>query len=50
MEDATRTRYSAYVSLVLTAAIFGFFYDWVCSTMWGLDAGDPRVAIPPCRR
>jgi len=33
------------VSLVLTAAIFGFFYAWVCSTMWGLDAADPRVAI-----
>ena len=46
MEDTTPTRYSAYVSLVLTAAIFGFFYAWVCSTMWGLDAADPRVAIP----
>jgi uncharacterized membrane protein len=45
MEDTTPTRYSAYVSLVLTAAIFGFFYAWVCSTMWGLDAADPRVAI-----
>lgn len=32
-------------SLVLSAAIFGFFYAWVCSTMWGLDAADPRVAI-----
>lgn len=30
---------------LLTAAIFGFFYAWVCSTMWGLDAADPRVAI-----
>lgn len=33
------------VSLLLSAAIFGFFYAWVCSTMWGLDATDPRVAI-----
>lgn len=33
------------VSLTLSAAIFGFFYAWVCSTMWGLDAADPRVAI-----
>lgn len=34
-----------FVSLSLSAAIFGFFYAWVCSTMWGLDAADPRVAI-----
>ena len=33
-------------SLVAVAAIFGFFYAWVCSTMWGLDAVDPRIAIP----
>ncbi|MFV0245966.1 MAG: DUF1772 domain-containing protein [Qingshengfaniella sp.] len=33
------------VSLLLLAAIFGFFYAWVCSTMWGLDEADPRVAI-----
>ncbi len=33
------------VSLLFSAAMFGFFYAWVCSTMWGLDAGDPRVAI-----
>jgi uncharacterized membrane protein len=32
-------------ALLLSAAIFGFFYAWVCSTMWGLDAADPRVAI-----
>lgn len=32
-------------AVALTAAIFGFFYAWVCSTMWGLDAADPRVAI-----
>ena len=34
------------VSIVFCGAIFGFFYAWVCSTMWGLDRADPRVAIP----
>ncbi|MEE2945811.1 MAG: anthrone oxygenase family protein [Pseudomonadota bacterium] len=33
------------VALLLNAGIFGFFYAWVCSTMWGLDVADPRVAI-----
>jgi len=33
------------LSLLLCAAIFGFFYAWVCSTMWGLDAADPRIAM-----
>ena len=33
------------VSLLSIGAIFGFFYAWVCSTMWGLDATDPRLAI-----
>lgn len=35
----------AFASLGLSAAIFGFFYAWICSTMWGLDSLDPRVAI-----
>ncbi|MFN3273265.1 MAG: DUF1772 domain-containing protein [Paracoccus sp. (in: a-proteobacteria)] len=34
-----------FLALTLNAAIFGFFFAWVCSTMWGLDAADPRVAI-----
>ena len=34
------------LSLLSMGAIFGFFYAWVCSTMWGLDAAEPRVAIP----
>lgn len=38
-------RSTAVLAVVLLAAIFGFFYAWVCSTMWGLDATDPRVAI-----
>ncbi|MEN3150388.1 anthrone oxygenase family protein [Neorhizobium sp. IRAMC:178] len=33
------------LSLLMSGAIFGFFYAWVCSTMWGLDAADPAVAI-----
>ncbi|MFV0526298.1 MAG: DUF1772 domain-containing protein [Acidimicrobiales bacterium] len=33
------------VATVFVAAIFGFFYAWVCSTMWGLGDADPRVAI-----
>ncbi|MCO5147118.1 MAG: DUF1772 domain-containing protein [Aquamicrobium sp.] len=32
-------------SILFSGAIFGFFYAWVCSTMWGLDAADPRIAI-----
>ncbi|SPF80614.1 anthrone oxygenase family protein [Pseudoprimorskyibacter insulae] len=36
---------TALLGLLLTGAIFGFFYAWVCSTMWGLDAIDPHVAI-----
>lgn len=35
----------AMLSLLLTAAIFGFFYAWVCSTMWGLDSTTPATAI-----
>lgn len=32
-------------SILSAGAIFGFFYAWVCSSMWGLDTADPRVAI-----
>lgn len=35
----------AFLVLLATGAIFGFFFAWVCSTMWGLDDADPRVAI-----
>ena len=35
----------AILSLLFSGAIFGFFYAWVCSTMWGLDAADPNIAI-----
>lgn len=39
------TKISLATSMLLSAAIFGFFYAWVCSTMWGLDAADPRTSI-----
>lgn len=38
-------RLLAFGSLMFSGALFGFFYAWVCSTMWGLDAADPKVAI-----
>lgn len=38
-------RISALSGLLLTSAIFGFFYAWICSTMWGLGMADPAVAI-----
>lgn len=37
--------FSAFLSLLLSGGIFGFFYAWVCSTMWGLDALPPNTAI-----
>lgn len=47
--DLNRSRemlpYALVTSLVFGGAIFGFFYAWTCSTMWGLDRADPRVAI-----
>jgi len=36
---------SGFAGLLSAAAIFGFFYAWVCSTMWGLDTVSSRVAI-----
>lgn len=38
-------RLSSFMSLLFCGAIFGFFYAWVCSTMWGLDKADPIIAI-----
>ena len=35
----------AALALLHSGAMFGFFYAWVCSTMWGLDTADPNVAI-----
>lgn len=36
---------SAFTSLLLSGAIFGFFYAWSCSTLWGLDQIDASIAI-----
>lgn len=41
--DAPRA--AGLLAVLFNGAIFGFFFAWVCSTMWGLDAADPRVAI-----
>lgn len=38
-------KFTALLGTLMIGAMFGFFYAWVCSTMWGLDAADPRVAI-----
>ena len=35
----------AIISIISTGAIFGFFYAYYCSVMWGLDASSPRSAI-----
>ncbi|MEM9795349.1 MAG: anthrone oxygenase family protein [Pseudomonadota bacterium] len=35
----------ATLAILFTGAIFGFFYSWACSAMWGFDIADPRVAI-----
>jgi len=40
-----RTHIGLIAALLFSGSIFGFFFAWVCSTMWGLDAADPRVAI-----
>lgn len=33
------------LAVISCGAIFGFFFAWVSSTMWGLDIADPRIAI-----
>ena len=35
----------AVLAILSSGAMFGFFYAWVCSTVWGLDSADPNVAI-----
>ena len=32
------------VPVVFAGAAFGFFYAWVCSTLWGLDTLAPQAA------
>lgn len=38
-------RFAALAALLHSGAIFGFFFAWVCSTMWGLDRLPADVAI-----
>lgn len=38
-------RVTGFGAVLFGGTIFGFFYAWVCSTMWGLDQLDPRIAI-----
>ena len=38
-------RLSALLSILFSGLIAGFFYAWVCSTMWGLDTLPPDAAI-----
>ncbi|BCH31992.1 membrane protein [Mesorhizobium sp. L-8-10] len=40
-----RSSVLAAISLLLTGAIFGFFYAYSVSVMWGLDASDGSSAI-----
>jgi uncharacterized membrane protein len=35
----------SYLALILHGAIFGFFFAWVCSTIWGLNTLAPDIAI-----
>ena len=35
----------SFLQLFLLAAIFGFFYAYACSAMWGLDLNPAKVAI-----
>ena len=43
--DGAPTMLLALLALIFTGAMFGFFFAWTCSTMWGLDAADPNIAI-----
>ena len=37
-------------AVLFFGAIFGFFYAWICSTMWAFDLLDPRVAMDAMQR
>ena len=45
MTFAPLARPLAYTTLIFLGAIFGFFYAWICSTIWGLDRLEPTTAI-----
>ena len=39
------SRSIATLATLLVGAHFGLFLAWACTTMWGLDAADPRAAM-----
>ncbi|HRK19310.1 MAG TPA: DUF1772 domain-containing protein [Hyphomicrobiaceae bacterium] len=41
----TMLRASLVASIVFAASMFGFFFAWSVSTLWGLDQAPPYVAI-----
>lgn len=43
-------RASLVASIMFSAAMFGFFFAWSVSTMWGLDTASPQVAIEAMQR
>ncbi len=45
MDRVQVARVAAIAAVLWFGAVFGFFFAWVCSTMWGLDAIDPRTSI-----
>ena len=49
-EKHTVLRAPLVVSIIFSAAMFGFFFAWSVSTMWGLDTASPQVAIEAMQR
>lgn len=45
MTQYTIARSTSIIGSLFFAAIFGFFYGWSVSTLWGLDTLDPNTAI-----
>ena len=43
--DHRLEKFLVILSLLSSGAMFGFFFAWVCSTMWGLDTANPNVSI-----
>jgi len=45
LRPSTYALAAAILGILFAGAIFGFFYSWTSSVMFGFDAADPRVAI-----
>lgn len=41
----TPATFAGVAAVVFAGAMFGFFYAWLCSTLWGLNLINPAVAI-----